>query len=173
MKAVVYSPVALARFADILGYTIERFGAAQADVLCRTPGGTARGACLRTRPESPALRTLYAGRAGSLRVDLLSRRISLPDSAREAGGARSRRNLPRTDEYRGAPGTVVAGGHGAALIPNDTGVLAHGSRATPDPAPGAAGASAVLPWLHGRGVKVLDCIFLIGSTICKIEYDQA
>ena len=31
MKAVVYSPAALARFADILGYTIERFGAAQAD----------------------------------------------------------------------------------------------------------------------------------------------
>ena len=32
MKAVVYSPAALARFADILGYTIERFGAAQTDV---------------------------------------------------------------------------------------------------------------------------------------------
>ena len=32
MKAVVYSPAALAQFADILSYTIERFGAAQAEV---------------------------------------------------------------------------------------------------------------------------------------------
>ena len=32
MKAVVYSPAALARFADLLGYPLERFGAAQADV---------------------------------------------------------------------------------------------------------------------------------------------
>ena len=31
MKAVVYAPAALARFADILKYTIEKFGAAQAD----------------------------------------------------------------------------------------------------------------------------------------------
>ena len=81
--------------------------------LCRTPGGTARGARLRTRPESPALRTPCAG---SLRADLLSRRISPPGSARETGGARSRRDLPRADEYRGAPGTVVAGGHGAGRV---------------------------------------------------------
>ena len=32
MKAVVYSPAALARFADLLGCTLERFGAARADV---------------------------------------------------------------------------------------------------------------------------------------------
>ena len=31
MKAVVYAPVALARLADILEYTIEKFGEAQAD----------------------------------------------------------------------------------------------------------------------------------------------
>ena len=30
MRAVVYSPAALARFEDILHYTVERFGAAQA-----------------------------------------------------------------------------------------------------------------------------------------------
>ncbi|MCY4487278.1 MAG: type II toxin-antitoxin system RelE/ParE family toxin [Deltaproteobacteria bacterium] len=31
MKTVVYAPVALARLTDIFAYTIERFGAAQAD----------------------------------------------------------------------------------------------------------------------------------------------
>ena len=31
MKAVVYAPAALARFADILEYTIEKFGEARAD----------------------------------------------------------------------------------------------------------------------------------------------
>ena len=31
MKAVVYAPAALVRFADILEYTIEKFGEAQAD----------------------------------------------------------------------------------------------------------------------------------------------
>ena len=31
MKTVVYAPAALARFADILEYTIERFGEARAD----------------------------------------------------------------------------------------------------------------------------------------------
>ena len=31
MKAVVYAPAALARFADVLEYTIEKFGEAQAD----------------------------------------------------------------------------------------------------------------------------------------------
>ena len=84
MKAVVYSPAALARFADILGYTIEPFGAAQADAYAVRLAGRLKALASGHGPESPALRTPCAGRAGSLRVDLLSRRISLPDSAREA-----------------------------------------------------------------------------------------
>ena len=39
MKAVVYSPAALARFADILGYTVERFGAVQADAYATRLAG--------------------------------------------------------------------------------------------------------------------------------------
>lgn len=59
MKTVVYAPVALARLADILEYTIEKFGEAQADAY--TAQLAARIEALATGPRAWRCELLMQG----------------------------------------------------------------------------------------------------------------
>lgn len=87
MKTVVYAPVALARLADIFDYTIERFGAAQADAyaarLTRRLTDSAQGRRLAARPCERLMRDtreaagLTYVREGSHYLILRERRVTI------------------------------------------------------------------------------------------------
>ena len=61
MKAVVYSPAALTRFADILGYTVKRFGAAQADAYAARLAGRLEALASRHGPKARPCERLMRG----------------------------------------------------------------------------------------------------------------
>ena len=61
MKAVVYSPAALGRFADILGYTLERVGAAQADVYAVRLAGRLKALASGHGPKARPCESLMRG----------------------------------------------------------------------------------------------------------------
>ena len=109
MKTVVFAPAALARLSDILAYTVERFGKAQAETYAARLAGwleaLASGKGPKARPCERLMRDVRES-SGLVCYHEGAHYLILREAA---GNTRSRRDIPRADEHRGAPGAADAG----------------------------------------------------------------